>query len=51
MCASFDVVCEILQGTIPFLRRAFEVADVIANVGGLVVLFVVLRYVRQPVDR
>ena len=51
VCASFDVVCEILQGTIPFLRRAFEVADVIANVGGLLVLFVVLRYVRQPVDR
>lgn len=48
-CAAFDVACEAMQGVVP-LRRAFEVADVVANLSGLVLLFVLLRYVSWPVD-
>lgn len=50
VCAAFDVACEAMQGSIVFLRRSFELADVVANLGGLAVLFVALRFVSRPVD-
>ena len=45
-CAAFIVVCELLQGSVPMLRRAFELADIISNVGGVLILFLVLRALR-----
>ena len=42
-CAMFIVACEAVQGGVPGLRRAFELADIVMNVGGVLLLFAVMR--------
>lgn len=43
VCAVFIVLCESLQGGVPGLRRAFEVADIVMNLLGVLLLFGVLE--------
>lgn len=47
-CGGFIVVCELLQGYAPMLRRAFELADIFANISGVLLLFLLLSLILRP---
>jgi len=47
-CTLFIVACEAVQGGVPGLRRAFELADIAMNVGGVLLLFAVMRRFHVP---
>ena len=51
VCAVFIVVCEGVQGAAPGLRRSFELADIVMNLLGVVLLFAVLRWWRPVNDQ